>query len=78
MSKKHHGSTLDDFLKTEGVFEETQALAIKEVMGQQLIEQQRLGQIGTASESTALRNLSGKALGVSTSTDTPRRRSSST
>jgi len=38
MSKKHHGSSLDDFLKTEGVFEETQALAIKEVVVWQLTE----------------------------------------
>jgi predicted XRE-type DNA-binding protein len=38
MSKKHHGSSLDDFLKAEGVFEETQALAIKEVVVWQLTE----------------------------------------
>ena len=38
MSKKHHGSSLDDFLKHEGVFEETQALAVKEVIVWQLIE----------------------------------------
>ena len=36
MSKKHHGSSLDDLLKEEGVFEETQALAIKEVVVWQL------------------------------------------
>ena len=36
MSKKHHGSSLDDFLKDEGVFEETQALAVKEVVVWQL------------------------------------------
>lgn len=38
MSKKHIGSSLDDFLKEEGTFEETQALAIKEVVVWQLIE----------------------------------------
>lgn len=38
MSKKHHGSSLNDFLKVDGVFEETQALAIKEVIIWQLIE----------------------------------------
>lgn len=38
MSKKHHGSSLDDFLKSEGVFEETQALAVKEVVAWQLAE----------------------------------------
>jgi antitoxin HicB len=38
MSKKHHGSSLDDFLKEEGIFEETQALAVKEVVVWQLTE----------------------------------------
>ena len=38
MSKKHHGSSLDDFLKAEGVFEETQTLAVKEVVVWQLTE----------------------------------------
>lgn len=38
MSKRHHGSSLDDFLKDEGVFEETQALAVKEVIVWQLTE----------------------------------------
>ncbi|HEY9067107.1 MAG TPA: XRE family transcriptional regulator [Burkholderiaceae bacterium] len=38
MSRKHHGSSLDDFLKTEGVFEEAQALAIKEVVVWQLTD----------------------------------------
>lgn len=38
MSKKHVGSSLDDFLKEEGLFEEAQALAIKEVVVWQLTE----------------------------------------
>lgn len=38
MSNKHHGSSLDDLLKEEGVFEEMQALAIKEVVAWQLAE----------------------------------------
>ena len=38
MSKKHHGSSHDNFLKDEGVFEETQTLAVKEVVVWQLIE----------------------------------------
>ncbi|OFZ96719.1 MAG: Fis family transcriptional regulator [Betaproteobacteria bacterium RIFCSPLOWO2_02_FULL_62_17] len=38
MSKRHHGSSLDSLLKEEGVFEETQALAIKEVVVWQLTE----------------------------------------
>jgi len=32
MKKQHHGSSLDDFLREEGTFEETQAVAIKEVV----------------------------------------------
>jgi hypothetical protein len=31
MSKKNLGSSIDDFLKKEGIFEEAQAKAIKEV-----------------------------------------------
>lgn len=38
MSNRHIGSSLDDFLKEEGLFEETQALAIKEVVVWQLIK----------------------------------------
>lgn len=36
MSKKHMGSSLDDFLKEEGIFEEAQAQAVKEVVAWQL------------------------------------------
>lgn len=35
---KHIGSSLDDFLKEEGIFEETQTRAIKEVVAWQLAE----------------------------------------
>jgi len=38
MSKKHHGTSLDSFLKEEGTFEENQVLAIKEVLVWQLTE----------------------------------------
>ena len=38
MSKRHHGSSLDDFLKAEGSFEETQSIAIKEVVVWQLTD----------------------------------------
>ena len=39
MSKKnHHGASLDDFLKDEGLFEDMQALAVKEVVVWQLME----------------------------------------
>ena len=36
MSKKHMGSGIDDFLKEEGIFEEAQAQAVKEVVAWQL------------------------------------------
>jgi len=38
MSKKHMGSGIDDFLKDEGVFEEAQAQAVKEVVAWQLAD----------------------------------------
>jgi hypothetical protein len=38
MSKKHMGSSVDDFLKQEGIFEEAQAQAVKEVVAWQLAE----------------------------------------
>jgi len=38
MSRKHHGSSLDDFLKSEGIFEEAQARAVKEVVVWQLTQ----------------------------------------
>jgi len=38
MSKKRMGSGIDDFLKEEGIFEEAQAQAVKEVVAWQLAE----------------------------------------
>ena len=38
MSKKHMGSSIDAFLKEEGIFEEAQAQAVKEVVAWQLAE----------------------------------------
>lgn len=38
MSRKHMGSSIDEFLKDEGVFEEAQAQATKEVVAWQLAE----------------------------------------
>ncbi len=38
MSRKHMGSSIDDFLKEEGIFEEAQAQAVKEVVAWQLAE----------------------------------------
>jgi hypothetical protein len=36
MSKKHMGSSIDDLLKEDGVFEGAQAQAVKEVVAWQL------------------------------------------
>jgi hypothetical protein len=36
MSKKHMGSSIDDLLKEDGVFEGVQAQAVKEVVAWQL------------------------------------------
>ena len=36
MSKAHMGSSIDAFLKKEGIFEETQAQAVNEVVAWQL------------------------------------------
>ena len=41
MSKKHKGSSIDDFLKEEGIFEEAQTQAVKEVVAWQLAEAMR-------------------------------------
>jgi antitoxin HicB len=38
MSRKHIGLSIDDFLKEEGIFEEAQMQAVKEVVAWQLAE----------------------------------------
>jgi antitoxin HicB len=38
MRKKHMGSSIDDFMKKEGIFEEAQAQAVKEIVAWQLAE----------------------------------------
>jgi predicted XRE-type DNA-binding protein len=38
MSEQNHGSTLDDLLREAGIFEESQVLAIKEVVAWQLAD----------------------------------------
>ena len=48
MSKKHMGSSIDDFLKEEGIFEETQAQAIKEVVAWQLAKAMKKKKISKA------------------------------
>ena len=48
MSEKNKGSSIDDFLKEEGIFEETQAQAVKEVVAWQLGEAMRARKISKA------------------------------
>jgi antitoxin HicB len=61
MSKKrkkrmnHMGSSIDDFLKEEGIFEETQAQAVKEVVAWQLDEAMRKQKISKNKMATLLK-----------------------
>jgi predicted XRE-type DNA-binding protein len=55
MSKKHIGSSLDDFLKEEGTYEEAQALAIKEVVVWQLTEAMQQQSLSKARLATLLK-----------------------
>jgi predicted XRE-type DNA-binding protein len=55
MSRKHMGSSIDDLLKEEGIFEETQAQAIKEVVAWQLAEAMRKKKISKSKMATLLR-----------------------
>jgi len=48
MSKKNMGSSVDDFLKKENIFEEAQAQAIKEVVAWQLAKAMRKKKISKA------------------------------
>ncbi len=55
MSKKHMGSSIDDFLKGEGVFEETQAQAVKEVVTWQLADAMKKNKISKNKMATMLK-----------------------
>jgi predicted XRE-type DNA-binding protein len=55
MSKKHMGSSIDDFLKEEGIFEEAQAEAIKEVVAWQLAEAMKQQKISKNKMATLLK-----------------------
>jgi predicted XRE-type DNA-binding protein len=55
MSKRHHGTSLDSFLKEEGAFEEAQALAIKEVVVWQLMDAMEKGDMSKARLATLLK-----------------------
>jgi len=48
MSKKHLGSSIDDCLKEEGIFEEAQAQAVKEVVAWQLSQEMKKKKISKA------------------------------
>jgi antitoxin HicB len=48
---KHTGSSLDDFLKEEGILEETRAIALKEAVAwqvQQTMEKEKITKVETA------------------------------
>ncbi len=55
MSKKHMGSSIDDFLKGEGVFDEAQAQAVKEVLAWQLAEAMKKNKISKNKMATMLK-----------------------
>ena len=55
MSKKHMGSSVDDFLKEEGIFEEAQAQAVKEVVAWQLAEAMKKQKISKIKLATLLK-----------------------
>jgi predicted XRE-type DNA-binding protein len=53
--KKHMGSSIDDFLKEQDIFEESQAQAIKEVVAWQLEEAMRKQKISKNRMATLLK-----------------------
>ncbi|MGA7349548.1 MAG: Fis family transcriptional regulator [Acidobacteriaceae bacterium] len=55
MSRKHMGTSIDDFLKEEGIFEEAQAQAIKEVVAWQLAEAMKRNNISKNRMATLLK-----------------------
>ncbi len=55
MSKKHMGSSVDDFLKEEGIFEVAQTQAIKEVVAWQLAQAMKKRRISKSRMATLLK-----------------------
>ena len=55
MKNKHMGSSIDDFLKEEGVFEEAQAQAVKEVVAWQLTQAMKKKKISKSRMATLLK-----------------------
>jgi antitoxin HicB len=55
MSNKNMGSGIDDFLREEGIFEDAQAQAIKEVVAFQLAEAMKTRKISKAKMAALLK-----------------------
>jgi len=55
MNKKHLGSSIDDFLKEEGIFEEVQTRAVKEVVAWQLAQAMKKRKISKNKLATLLK-----------------------
>ena len=55
MCRKNMGSSIDDFMKEEGILEETQAQAIKEVVAWQLAEAMKRKKISKSRMATMLK-----------------------
>lgn len=55
MSRKNMGSSIDSFLKEEGIFEDAQAHAIKEVVAWQLSEAMRKKKISKSKMAAMLK-----------------------
>jgi len=55
MSQKNLGSSIDDFLKAEGIFEEAQTQAIKEVVSWQLTQAMKKKRISKSRLATLLK-----------------------
>jgi hypothetical protein len=55
MSKKHLGSSIDDFLKQERIFDEAQVQAVKEVVAWQLAQAMRKKRISKTRMAALLR-----------------------
>ena len=55
MSKQHMGSSIDDFLKEEGIFEEAQVQAVNEVVAWQLAEAMKKKNISKNKMATLLK-----------------------
>ena len=55
MSKKHMGSSIDSFLQEEGILEQAQAMAVREVVAWQLAEAMKKKKISKNKMATLLK-----------------------